>query len=218
MLLYYITDRRGLGGNPHEQRARLLDRIAEAAGAGVDLVQLRERDLPAHDLEILAGEAMVRVGKNQGAARGTRMLINSRTDVAVAAGCDGVHLRSSDVGCAVARQVYGADRSAVIAVSCHSPEEVQRAAKEGVDFAVLGPVFGKRDAPGVAPLGLQMLAEGCRRAAAARQQRPMPVLALGGVTLENAPACIAAGAAGIAAIRLFQEHSLTEMVRRLREL
>jgi thiamine-phosphate pyrophosphorylase len=216
MLLYYITDRRQLADSPGEQRARLLERIAEAARAGVDLVQLREKDLSAREMEMLARESMVKVRSDVSRPGGTRLLINSRPDIALAAGCDGVHLTSSDIGAAVARQVFGAKRAALIAVSCHSPEEVQKAAQEGADFAVLGPVFEKVSGDGAAPLGLTVLAEGCRRAAQVRREKPMPVLALGGVTLENARACMVSGAAGIAAIRLFHEHELAQVVRQLR--
>jgi len=216
MLLYYITDRRQLADTPGEQRARLLDRIAEAAGAGVDLVQLREKDLSAREMELLASESMVKVRSNVSRPGGTRLLINSRPDIALAAGSDGVHLTSSDIGAAVARQVFGTTRAALIAVSCHSPEEVQKAAQEGADFAVLGPVFEKISGAGAAPLGLAGLAEGCRRGAQVPREQPMPVLALGGVTLENARACMVSGAAGIAAIRLFQEHELAQVVRQLR--
>ncbi len=95
-----------------------------------------------------------------------------------------------------------------VAVSCHSRAEVARAAQEGADFAVFGPVFEKARSP-ASPTGLEALREAC--------QEKIPVLALGGITLENAKACIQAGAAGIAAIRLFQQNEMTKVIAALRD-
>jgi thiamine-phosphate pyrophosphorylase len=97
-----------------------------------------------------------------------------------------------------------------VTVSCHKVEEVRQAASDGTDLALFAPVFEKKDRPGTHPAGLEDL----RRAS----QFGIPVLALGGITLENAAVCVAAGAAGIAAIRLFQENDIREVVRRLRAL
>ncbi len=97
---------------------------------------------------------------------------------------------------------------AVIGVSCHSPEEVGRAESGGADFAVFGPVFEKQGMPDLPPAGLEALHRAC--------QYKMPVLALGGVTLENARACLEAGAAGIAGIRLFQANDIQKVVEALR--
>lgn len=95
-----------------------------------------------------------------------------------------------------------------MSVSCHFAGDVARAASEGADFAVFAPVFEKKDAPRTGSAGLDGLREACRQ--------KIPVLALGGVTLTNARACIDAGATGIAAIRLFQENEIAEVVRHLR--
>ena len=92
-----------------------------------------------------------------------------------------------------------------VGVSCHTPPEVAQAAAEGADFTVFGPVFEKKSAQ---PTGLDALREACRE--------KIPVLALGGVTLENAESCIRSGAAGIAGIRLFQENKISEVVGKLR--
>lgn len=218
MIFYYITDRRQFPGTPEEQRARLLAKIAEASRAGVDLIQLREKDLPAHDLEILAREAVCLVRKNSGANR-TRLLINSRVDIAIAAGADGVHLRSDDMAASEARVIFskaGVDKP-VIGVSCHSLSEVRLAEAHGADFAVFAPVFEKSGAPGH---GLAALRAACGRVAspgieAAVPAGAMPVLALGGVTQENANACLEAGAAGIAAIRLFQENDIARVIEKI---
>jgi thiamine-phosphate pyrophosphorylase len=145
------------------------------------------------------------------------LLINSRTDVAIAGGADGVHLRSQDISPGDVRAVwarsaaYGEKKSAVIAVSCHSVADVAQAAAEGADFAVFAPVFEKVAERGpikASPVGLGQLREACLQ--------NIPVLALGGVTLENARACLDAGAAGVAGIRLFQNNDIAEVVRRLR--
>jgi len=213
-LLCYITDRRAFPGDEHSQRRRLLEKIAEAARCGVDYIQLRERDLPARELETLAREAasLVKAGRSN-PHRPTALLINSRTDIALACGAAGVHLRSDDVSpstvraiCRSGAVVHDSEARAIVAVSCHSATEVAQALADGADFAVFAPVFEKKDAPGARPAGLTQLQEACRA--------KIPVLALGGVTLENAQSCMAAGAAGIAGIRLFQENEIAEVVGR----
>lgn len=220
-LLYYITDRTQFPGDERERRRALLAKIAEATQAGVDYVQLREKSLGTRELEELARDA-VQVIRDQRAKShqpgGTRLLINSRTDVALAVGANGVHLRSDDVSSTEARSIV--ERSTgkwslttdhfFVAVSCHTPLEVARAAEGGADFAVFGPVFEKQSLPRVWPVGLDGLREACRSS--------IPVLALGGVTLENAALCLKAGAAGIAGIRLFQESKMEDVVRALRAL
>ncbi|MBS1851840.1 MAG: thiamine phosphate synthase [Acidobacteria bacterium] len=196
MLLYYITARRQFSGTEAAQQAHLLAKIAEAARAGVDFIQLREKDLPSRALESLAREA-VRAVRDQGPAK---LLLNSRTDVALGVGADGVHLPSSDISAA---EVRGLWPQSILSVSCHAPTEV--AAASSADYALFAPVFEKQ---GATPTGLDALREACGH--------KTPVLALGGITLENASACVQAGAAGIAAIRLFQDHDVAEIVRRLR--
>ncbi len=215
MIFYYITDRKQFPGTPAEQRARLLAKIAEASRAGVDLIQLREKDLPARDLEALAREAVRAIRENTG-SESTRLLINSRIDLAIAAQADGVHLRADDIAASEARVIFtkaGVNKP-VIGVSCHSVSEVRLAESHGADFAVFGPVFEKSSAPGQ---GLVALRAACgkvpaRGVEAAVPAGQMPVLALGGVTGDNAAACLEAGAAGVAAIRLFQENDIARIV------
>ncbi len=230
-LLYYITDRTAFPGNEPSRRRHLLEKISEAARAGVDYIQLREKDLPTRDLESLAREAVRIIARLRSENRELRtaVLINSRTEVALATEADGVHLRSDDVSPQEAREMWqrkcGAgtpfDRlragfarqlspqSLLIAVSCHSPEEVTQAAGQEATFAVFAPVFEKKDVPGAQPAGLAALRQAC--------QAKIPVLALGGITLANAESCLAAGAAGIAAIRLFQDNDIATVVRQLRK-
>ena len=208
MLLYYITDRAQFSGDEPSRRRQLLDKISEAASAGVDFIQLREKDLTTRDLETLAREAITRL-RTANQDLKTRLLINSRSDVAIAAGANGVHLRSDDISPEIVRSIWpcGAVTAApvTVAVSCHSVREVSAA--QGADFAVFGPVFEKGK---VAPTGLDALRQAC--------QYNIPVLALGGVTLAKAQACLEAGAAGIAAIRLFQENNLSQLIPKLRAL
>jgi thiamine-phosphate pyrophosphorylase len=220
MLLCYITDRRQFSGEQAAQRRRLLDKIAEAARAGVDFIQLREKDLSTRDLERLAREAVRAVADavehrpagrretgNRKRETASRLLINSRADVALAAGAGGVHLRGDDVSVPDARLIFARAGilKALVGVSCHTRAEVEQAASGGADFVVFAPVFEKSGQAGV---GLEALRDMCRAVT-------LPVLALGGVTLENARACITAGAAGVAAIRLFQENDVAAVVRAL---
>jgi thiamine-phosphate pyrophosphorylase len=224
-LLYYITGRNEFRGDENTRRRALLAKIAEAARAGVDYIQLREKDLSTRELELLAREALTSVRtstplRTEVRELRTRLLINSRTDVAMAVGADGVHLRSDDVAPDEARRVV-TNLSAhcppptghfLVAASCHTAEDAFRAASEGADFAVFAPVFEKKDAPlflkkAASPAGLAALREACRA--------KIPVLALGGVTMQNAASCLDAGAAGIAGIRLFQENKIEDVVRAL---
>jgi thiamine-phosphate pyrophosphorylase len=216
LLLYYITDRSQFPGDEGSRRSHLLKKIADAARCGVDYIQLREKDLPARELEVLARQAVRAIHEATmpgGGRPATRLLINSRTDIALAAGAEGVHLRSDDILSTAVRQIWkatGTEDRPVVSISCHSLQEVAKAASLGADLALFAPVFQKRGSPGSPPAGLESLRQACRH--------EIPVLALGGVTLQNALVCAEAGAAGIAAIRLFQENSMAEVVQALRKL
>ncbi|MGH9633735.1 MAG: thiamine phosphate synthase [Candidatus Angelobacter sp.] len=208
--LYYITDRQQFAGDRHKQEQRLLAKIAECAAAGVEYIQLREKDLKTRALEELSLKAMAALAGSR-----TRLLINSRTDVALACGAHGVHLPANDLSASEVRAIFArAGRSEpVIGVSTHSLAEVASAEAHGASFAVFGPVFEKSGSANRD--GVEQLRQICHRAEAA--QPPMPVWALGGITMENAGQCIAAGAAGIAAIRLFQQNDVDAIVKKLRE-
>ncbi len=197
MILCYITDRNQLAGGLNS----LQDKISEAMAASVDYIQLREKDLPARILEELTKQNQ----KLRIEFPASHLLINSRPDIAMAAGADGVHLPSHDISPQEVRRIWRGDTNPIVGVSCHSSVEVSCAAAAGADFAVFGPVFEKGDAT---PLGLDRLREACRNS--------IPVLALGGVTLKNATSCLEAGAAGIAAIRLFQGNRVADVVTALR--
>ena len=232
MLTYYITDRSQFAGSETEQRAQVLRTIRQAAAAGVDYIQLREKDLTVRELERLAREALQAV-RGEGPAR---LLINHRTDVALAAGADGVHLTGSDIaasdaralasGCAVEQRAGDPERRFLVAVSCHSAQQVRLAEAHGADFAVLAPVFEKVSAEQATEgIGLDELRrvtqtwESDLRVEAGENRGSIPVFALGGVDVERAPLCAAAGAAGIAGIRIFQQCSdLPALIRSLRLL
>ena len=204
LLLYYITDRTQFAGDESTKRSRLLSKITEAARCGVDYVQLREKDLSSREFELLAREALDAVRTN---STKTKLLINSRSDVALAGGADGVHLRSDDISVRDARSIAAraGKQEWIVGVSCHSQEEVTKAQADGADFVVFAPVFGKPNTPAI---GVDTLREACKV--------PIPVLALGGITLQNAGACIESGAAGVAGIRLFQDHDIARVVSALR--
>ncbi len=231
-ILYYITDRTAFAEDESVRRRHVLEKIAEAARAGIDYIQLREKDLSTRELELLAGEAVGIITKLRTENRElrTKLLINSRIEVALAANADGIHLRSTDISPQDVRTIWkcseglhekgscgegpcGAGTPArqlspqdpLIAASCHSPAEVAQASANAVTFAVFSPVFEKKDSH---PTGLSQLREAC--------QLNIPVLALGGITLSNAESCIDVGASGIAAIRLFQENKIAEVVKHLR--
>jgi thiamine-phosphate pyrophosphorylase len=222
-ILYYITDREAFLGDEPTRRRCLLAKIAEATSAGVDYIQLREKDLSARDLESLAREA-IEIIRNQNKLRthdqesATALLINSRPDVALATNATGVHLPSNGISPKEVRQIWTCVAGALareisasppqISIACHSPKEVAEAASNQATLALFAPIFEKKDAPESVPAGLNALREASRA--------KIPVLALGGITLQNAASCLQAGAAGIAAIRLFQENDIASVVRALR--
>jgi len=184
MIRCHITDRRSAGGVQ-----ALLERIEANARAGVEWVQIREKDLDGRALAELVLEALRR-------APGALILVNSRADVALACGAGGLHLPAGSPPPSAFRPICPPGFR--IGVSCHSEEELVLAEREGADYALFSPVFrplSKEDAR--PPHGLEGLRRACSRVR-------IPVLALGGITAENAPLCAAAGAAGVAGISMFQ--------------
>ena len=246
-LLCYITDRRQL------RSVSLTAAIRDTLRAGVDMVQIREKDLATRELIVLVEEALkaandlkrgfvaresdlppVREGHPFAPRRGSRgsqnrsaaqsllaagqgsalparahVLVNDRLDVALAARADGVHLGGRSMPVQVVRRVV--PRPFDLGVSCHSLGEAQAAESGGADYLVLGPVFETPSKLGYGPpLGLEKL-----QIVASRIR--IPVLALGGITVERVRPCLEAGASGIAGIRIFQDcESIQERVRELR--
>jgi thiamine-phosphate pyrophosphorylase len=186
MIRCYITDRRGLGSGE-----TLIDAIGRNLANGIDWIQIREKDLSGRELIELAQRSLALPNP-----AGTKILVNSRMDVALAAGAAGLHLPADSIAPHVWRAI--APPGFLIGVSCHTLDEVRDAASEGADYVLFGPVFAPISKNSdLAPRGLEALAQ------AARAVR-IPVLALGGVTQSNISACVEAGAAGVAGISLFQ--------------
>jgi thiamine-phosphate pyrophosphorylase len=201
MLRYAITSRAAYGGSPAYRLDSLVRETARWAAEGVEFVQVREKDLGIGELAELTRRVLAAV---RTAGSGTRVLVNSRADVAVATGADGVHLTASagELLPEQVRSIYAAaGRSRpLVSTSCHTIGEVQRAAALGVDAILFGPVFGKTvdGVQVVEEQGLDSLRQACAVAG------KTAVYALGGVTEERASECSDAGAAGVAGIRLFR--------------
>jgi len=185
---------------------QIIDSASAAAAAGIDLIQLREKRLSARVLFELARQT---VALTQGSA--TLVLVNDRADVAAGAGAHGVHLTTQSIDAAAIRRTFGNDL--LIGASTHSLDEARKAKQAGADFIVFGPVFdtvSKREFG--APVGLAELAN------VTRELADFPVLALGGVVIDNFAQCLNVGARGIAGITLFgktqQLHSVAAEIRR----
>jgi thiamine-phosphate pyrophosphorylase len=218
LLLCYVTDRHSLSeAEIGPARETLLLKIEAASAAGVDWIQLREKDLSGRDCGLLTRDALQRA-TNSAASNGapTRILVNDRLDVALSERAGGVHLGENSLPLPQAKRLANAraqSQDFVIGVSCHSLEAARFAASSGADCLFFGPVFATPSKAAFgAPQGLERLAEVCRAVS-------IPVFAIGGITLANASACLAAGASGIAAIRLFQDaRDMSSLVQSLRKL
>ncbi len=175
MIRYCVTDRR---------RGNVLALAARAIGKGVEMIQVREKDLPASELL-----EVVRQIRNLASGTSTRVVVNDRLDVALAANADGIQLPANGLPAKRVRPFVK-----VLGVSTHTVEEAIAASGAGADFIVFGPIF---NTPGKNAVGLEPL----RQVVSAVKT---PVLAIGGMTSETIPLVMEAGAAGFAAIRLFQ--------------
>jgi thiamine-phosphate pyrophosphorylase len=167
--------------------------VQAAVAAEVPLFQIREKALHARVLyDLTTRAAKITRGSK------TRLLVNDRSDIARAA--DGVHLTTHSLPVDVVRKIYGSEF--LIGASTHSLQAARDAAKAGADFVVFGPVFETESKRAYgAPQGLEKLRE------VTSELRDFPVVAIGGITLGNVEQCFAAGASGVAAIRLFHDAS-----------
>lgn len=216
-ILCYVTDRRILPAeNPSNASETLLCKVEAVAAAGIDWIQIRETDVSAKDCAALTNKAVQHAATAAGGGTSrARILVNDRLDVAFSEGAGGVHLGENSLPVVEARRLTdsrGPGSDFLIGVSCHSAEAAMAAERDGADYIFFGPVFATPSKASYgAPQGLDRLAEVCRSVS-------VPVLAIGGVTLENAASCLAAGARGIAAIRLFQDaqdvKSLVQVLRK----
>ena len=232
-LLCYVTDRHSLApANPKDALKVVEQRIAAAANAGIDWIQIREKDLSGKEYGALTRQAVrVAAGSLRSAAKSvpapstteagperlsTRIIVNDRLDIALVAQAGAVHLGEKGLPLEEARRLMkslGHDKDFLIGVSCHSLEAAKAAERGGADYLFFGPVFAtpSKTAFG-APQGLKPLGEVCRAVS-------IPVLAIGGITLEYAADCLSSGASGIAAIRLFQDApDMGSVVRALQKL
>jgi thiamine-phosphate pyrophosphorylase len=194
-ITYLIT-----GGKTTPQTTRrskefslILDQIHTAIAAEISLVQIREKQLAARVLYELVVEAMALARESS-----TRLLVNDRVDIALSAHADGVQLTSESMPAAVVRKIAG--KQFMIGVSTHSVAEASAAQQGGADFAVFGPVFETESKRAFGPpQGVDKLAEVTTRLG------DFPVVAIGGITVENSAECFRAGASGVAAIGLFED-------------
>jgi thiamine-phosphate pyrophosphorylase len=202
-IVCYVTDRKSLIPPDDSRGAKILENIRTALDAGVDWIQIREKDLPARELLGLARQAVQMADNRSGkTSQPVRVMVNDRLDVALAAGAHGAHLgQASLLAGDVVRwcRAGNARTDFAIGVSCHSLEEALNAENAKVDYIFFGPIFetpSKKEFG--APQGIQKLAEVCRTVPS------IDLIAIGGVNAENAVSCIRSGAAGIAAIGMFQ--------------
>ena len=169
--------------------SNILQLVAAAANAGIDLFQIREKRLKTRVLFELVSRAAVICGNSS-----MKLLVNDRADVAVAAGANGVHLTAQSLGADVVREGFGTDL--LIGVSTHSEADIRRARASGADFVLFGPIYDTGDKAGV---GVGALCSAVNASA------DLPVIALGGITIERVAECLATGASGVAAIRMFSD-------------
>jgi thiamine-phosphate pyrophosphorylase len=220
-ILCYVTDRTSLPQPGRNDPFSLLaSKVTAAIVAGTDWIQIREKNLPASDVAqllraALASALLPESGSRDSQTPRARILINDRLDVALAGNADGVHLGENSLPVSEGRRLLHNFQKPspefLVGASCHSLASAQAAETDGADYLFFGPIFSTPSKAAFGePQGLQRLREVCRAV-------KIPVLAIGGVTPQNAAQCLDSRASGIAAIRLFQESSqLEELLRKLR--
>jgi thiamine-phosphate pyrophosphorylase len=218
-ILCYVTDRHSLPADrvaAADPFAPILERIDAYAAAGIDWIQIREKDLDGPQCSGLTSRAIRSAASHHRKRESlTAVVVNHHVSVAITSQAFGVHLTENSVTVADAIETAAAygRKDLWVGKSCHSLEGAQAAEREGAYYLFFGPVFPTPSKASFGPAqGLDRLAEVCRSVA-------IPVLAIGGVTLENIPDCLASGASGIAAIRLFQDAAdPAATIRGLRQL
>jgi thiamine-phosphate pyrophosphorylase len=221
-ILCYVSDRRILTKTTESEASHAVLQVIEAAAsAGVDWIQVREKDLSAREYSWLISEAMSRTMRSQiGNPKASRIIANDRLRVVLAEGADGIHLGEvssplKEIRSALDEYLsqHPGKSQILIGSSCHSIQSAAKAASDGADYIFFGPVFATPSkAKFGSPQGLDRLAEVSRAVT-------IPVLAIGGITLENASSCLVAGASGLAGIRLFQDApNISTVVETLRNL
>ena len=207
-ILYLITRGASSEGTKTDspEYQKILEQVSAAVTVGIDLIQIREKRMTARILFALT-ELAAKLTRGSG----TKLLVNDRMDVAASAGADGVHLTTQSIDAQTIRRTFG--EKFLVGVSTHSLPEARHAGDDGADFAVFGPVFptASKEKYGP-PVGVAEMER------VAGELRPFPVLALGGITSDNAAECLRAGASGIAGISLFDDPlRLQEVVSKLRQ-
>lgn len=215
-IVCYVTDSQSLEFT--EPRSDILAKIEAAVGAGVDWVQIREKEMPARQILAIADAAVGMTNRRPAREDYPKSLIfiNDRLDIALAGGVAGIHLGRESLPAKDVidwRQTGKVATNLTVGLSCHAIDELLQAEDVGVDYAFFGPVF---DTPAKRPFGPPL---GIAKLAAACRATRLKVIAIGGVTPENSAECLHAGAAGIAAIRMFQQtrkpEELKDAVKRL---
>ncbi|MDA1127925.1 MAG: thiamine phosphate synthase [Chloroflexi bacterium] len=205
--LCLVTDRNLAGGDFARgdfARGDFIERVTLAVRGGVDLVQLREKDLPAGELLDLTRSLLAAIGGQ------AKLIVNDRADVALAAGAHGVQLGEEGLPVGAARKTLGA--SSLIGRSVHSETSASQAEDDGADFLLVGTMFASRSHPGEEPAGTALM----RRIAGAAR---LPLIGIGGITPENVPEVLNAGASGVAVIsNILAASDPQEAATRLKEV
>lgn len=185
-LIYLITDGSATAENFAENKEKILRLVRTAVQAKISLIQIREKRLPARLVYELAREAVKLTGRSE-----TKLLVNDRADIALAAEADGVHLAWRSLPVDVIRENY--PKNFIVGASAHTIEKAETARRQGADFITFSPIYSS---PGkVEPQGAEKLREVCERL------KPFPVIALGGIDATNYTEVLETGASGFAAIR-----------------
>ena len=189
-MICLVTDRRRLSTGA-DAVDLLVELVGAAATAGIDLVQVRERDLEGRALAALVSRCVAAVDRSA-----TKVLVNDRVDIAAATGAHGVHLRADSVSVTAARQLLG--KHAMVGRSIHAVDEAASAAAHGADYLIFGALYQTMSKDAGHPTATLDDLRSAHRAASG-----VPILAIGGITVPRASEVARAGAAGIAGIGIF---------------